>query len=216
MHRWLRDWLIIIVFKCVHQLSKLKQRLKEAEAERDKLLEELKGGHGIGASDSEDLDEMLDFPGIQPLYPSRAFPPLSRQDAHWFTFDLVSFEPFPLEKLLSKRSRASPAHNGANFQTDTDSASPSPGPADPETVAELRQQIEELTSQNSELVLKVQVRPDTQLIFEHTHTHSVTGLFKKEKLGVKWLLNGSLAEDEESASLVSCDHSTVGSGTLMH
>ncbi|XP_028260082.1 ankyrin repeat domain-containing protein 24 [Parambassis ranga] len=105
----------------LEELSQLKQRLKEAEAERDKLLEELKGG--IGTSDSEDLDEMLDFP----------------------------------EKLLSKRSRASPAHNGANSQTDTDSASPSPGPADPETVAELRKQIEELTSQNSELVLKVQM-----------------------------------------------------------
>lgn len=45
-------------------MSQLKQRLKEAEAERDKLLEELKGGHGIGASDSEDMDEMFDFPGM--------------------------------------------------------------------------------------------------------------------------------------------------------
>uniref|UniRef100_A0A3Q3KGA3 Uncharacterized protein n=1 Tax=Monopterus albus TaxID=43700 RepID=A0A3Q3KGA3_MONAL len=43
-------------------LEELKQRLEEAEAERDKLLEELKGGHVIGASDSEDMDEMLDFP----------------------------------------------------------------------------------------------------------------------------------------------------------
>lgn len=52
----------------VHQLSQLKKRLEEAEAERDKLLEELKGGHGIGASDSEDMDEMLDFPGMQSVY----------------------------------------------------------------------------------------------------------------------------------------------------
>lgn len=42
---------------------------------------------------------------------------------------------------------------------DTDSASPSPARADPGIVAELHKQIEELTSQNSELVLKVQVRP---------------------------------------------------------
>lgn len=50
---------------CALKLSQLKQRLEEAEAERDKLLEELKGGHGIGASDSEEMDEMFDFPGMQ-------------------------------------------------------------------------------------------------------------------------------------------------------
>lgn len=49
----------------VQQLSQLKQRLAESEAERDKLLEELKGSHVIGTSDSEDMDEMLDFPGLQ-------------------------------------------------------------------------------------------------------------------------------------------------------
>lgn len=57
----------LCVFVCLSQLSQLKQRLEEAEAERDKLLEELKGGHGIGASDSEDMDEMLDFPGMQSI-----------------------------------------------------------------------------------------------------------------------------------------------------
>uniref|UniRef100_A0A3Q2ZDK4 Ankyrin repeat domain 24 n=1 Tax=Kryptolebias marmoratus TaxID=37003 RepID=A0A3Q2ZDK4_KRYMA len=106
----------------LEELSQLKQRLTEAEAERDNLLEELKGTHVVGASDSEDMDEMLDFP-----------------------------------KLLSKRSRASPAHDEATSQADTDSASPSPAPVDPGTVAELRKQIDELTSQNSELVLKVQM-----------------------------------------------------------
>ncbi|XP_020558494.1 ankyrin repeat domain-containing protein 24 [Oryzias latipes] len=93
----------------LEELSQLKQRLEEAESERDRLLEELKGGHVIGASDSEDMDEMFDFP----------------------------------EKLLSKRSRASLAEDDA----------------DPETVTELRRRIEELTSQNSELVLKVQFFP---------------------------------------------------------
>ncbi|XP_069550737.1 ankyrin repeat domain-containing protein 24 [Brachyistius frenatus] len=105
----------------LEELTQLKQRLEESEAERDKLLEELKGGHGIGASDSEDMDEMLDFP----------------------------------EKLLSKRSRASIAQDEATSQTD--SASPSPAPADRRTVAKLRKQIEELTSENSELILKVQM-----------------------------------------------------------
>ncbi|XP_069378241.1 ankyrin repeat domain-containing protein 24 isoform X1 [Paralichthys olivaceus] len=65
--------------------------------------------------------------------------------------DMDEMFDFP-EKLLSKRSRASPAQD-----ENTDSASPSPGPPDPGTVAELRKQIEELTSQNSELVLKVQM-----------------------------------------------------------
>nr|XP_046246993.1 ankyrin repeat domain-containing protein 24 isoform X1 [Scatophagus argus] len=107
----------------LEELSQLKQRLEEAEAERDKLLEELKGGHGIGASDSEDMDEMLDFP----------------------------------EKLLSKRSRSSPAQDEATSQGDVDSTHPSNAVADPGTVAELRKQIEELTSENSELALKVQM-----------------------------------------------------------
>ncbi|XP_067453218.1 ankyrin repeat domain-containing protein 24 [Thunnus thynnus] len=107
----------------MEELSQLKQRLEQAEAERDRLLEEMKGLHGIGASDSEDMDEMLDFP----------------------------------EKLLSKRSRASPVQDEATSQGEVDTSSPSPAPSDVGTVAELRKQIEELTSQNSELVLKVQM-----------------------------------------------------------
>ncbi|XP_077390094.1 uncharacterized protein ankrd24 isoform X2 [Festucalex cinctus] len=105
----------------LEELSQLKQRLKEAEAERDTLIEELKGGHGVGASDSEDIEEMFDFP----------------------------------ERLLSKRSRASPARDEAS--SDAESAGPSPAPADRGTAEELQQQIEELTSQNAELVLKVQM-----------------------------------------------------------
>lgn len=73
---------------------------------------------------------------------------------------------FPLEKLLSKHSRASPVQDEATSQGDVDSASPSPAPADPGTVAELRKQIEELASQNSELVLKVQV-----MVWHSTHWH---------------------------------------------
>ncbi|XP_028299345.1 ankyrin repeat domain-containing protein 24 isoform X2 [Gouania willdenowi] len=106
----------------LEELSKLKQRLKEAEAERDKLLEELKGGHGIGASDSDDLDEMLDFP----------------------------------EKLLSRQSKASHAIDEITYPDDNESTSPSPTLAELGT-AELRKQIEELASQNSELILKVQM-----------------------------------------------------------
>ncbi|KAM8874235.1 uncharacterized protein ankrd24 isoform 2-T3 [Spinachia spinachia] len=58
----------------LEELSQLKQRLKETEAERDRLLSELKGGPGIGASDSEDLDEMFDFPEKLLSKRSRAFP----------------------------------------------------------------------------------------------------------------------------------------------
>ncbi|XP_055363765.1 ankyrin repeat domain-containing protein 24 isoform X2 [Betta splendens] len=105
----------------LEELSQLKQRLEQAEAERDKLLEELREGHGIGVSDSEDMDEMLDFP----------------------------------EKLLSKRSRAISAQD--ELSSPAPAASAGPSPADPGTVAELHKQIEELASQNSELVLKVQM-----------------------------------------------------------
>ncbi|XP_038854837.1 ankyrin repeat domain-containing protein 24 [Salvelinus namaycush] len=59
------------------------------------------------------------------------------------------------EKLLSRRSRESPS---ALDEEEADSPnSTSPGPADPDTVAELCRQVDELTSQNQELVLKVQM-----------------------------------------------------------
>ncbi|KAJ3598898.1 hypothetical protein NHX12_032861, partial [Muraenolepis orangiensis] len=107
----------------VEELSHLKERLAQTEAERDRLrgeLEDVRRAHSYGPSDSEDMDEMLDFP----------------------------------EKLLSRRSRASPAPGEAGG---TVSSSPSPVPRGRGSVAQLHGQIEELTSQNSELVLKVQM-----------------------------------------------------------
>ncbi|KAL1022977.1 hypothetical protein UPYG_G00034970 [Umbra pygmaea] len=106
----------------MEELTLLKERLQQAEAERDRLqtdLDELRAGQLISASDSD--DDMLDFP----------------------------------EKLLSRRSRESPA---AVSDGEADLPAPtSPYPADPDTIAELRSQVEELTSQNEELVLKVQM-----------------------------------------------------------
>lgn len=52
-------------------MSQLKQRLGEAEAERDKLLEELRGGHGVETSDSDDLEEMFDFSGMRCVHVSK-------------------------------------------------------------------------------------------------------------------------------------------------
>lgn len=110
---------------------------------------------------------------------------------------------FPLEKLLSKRSRASPAQDEATSQGDADSARPSPAPADPGTVAELHKQIEELTSQNSELALKVQVRSERVQLHEYARAHTwLEDSLREDKLIVKWLLNGSQAEDEASGSRV--------------
>lgn len=57
-------------------MSELKQRLGEAEAERDKLLEELRGGHGVETSDSDDLEEMFDFPGMQCVFVQTKTPPV--------------------------------------------------------------------------------------------------------------------------------------------
>uniref|UniRef100_A0AAY5KA30 Ankyrin repeat domain 24 n=2 Tax=Esox lucius TaxID=8010 RepID=A0AAY5KA30_ESOLU len=106
------------------ELTLLKERLEQAEAERDRLrteLEELRACQVVGTSDSD--DDMLDFMGA--------------------------------EKLLSRRSRECPSDPD---EADTDLADPaSAEAADPGTVAELRRQVEDLTSQNQELVLKVQM-----------------------------------------------------------
>ncbi|KAM7012381.1 uncharacterized protein ankrd24 isoform 1-T1 [Tautogolabrus adspersus] len=161
----------------LEELSTLKQRLEEAEAERDKLLKELKGYNGIGTSDSEDMDEMLDFP----------------------------------EKLLSKRSRASPSPDEATCEVDTDSAHPSLAPADPKIVAELRNQIEELTSQNSELVLKVQMLE----MFEKDDTDMLTSssdfvplvqyeTLRKEFEALQERLSQTQASEESSSVAEEC------------
>ncbi|KAA8589966.1 hypothetical protein FQN60_013331 [Etheostoma spectabile] len=75
----------------LEELSQLKQRLEEAEAERDKLLEELKGGHGIGAA--EDMDEMFDFPEMLLSKRSRASP---AQDEATSKRDADSADPSPV------------------------------------------------------------------------------------------------------------------------
>uniref|UniRef100_A0A8C5F0V0 Ankyrin repeat domain 24 n=1 Tax=Gouania willdenowi TaxID=441366 RepID=A0A8C5F0V0_GOUWI len=62
---------------------------------------------------------------------------------------------FP-EKLLSRQSKASHAIDEITYPDDNESTSPSPTLAELGT-AELRKQIEELASQNSELILKVQM-----------------------------------------------------------
>lgn len=63
---------------------------------------------------------------------------------------------FPVaEKLLSRWSRESPS--ALDEEEAHSPNSTSPRPADPDTVAELCRQVDELTSQNQELVLKVQM-----------------------------------------------------------
>ncbi|XP_046871064.1 ankyrin repeat domain-containing protein 24 [Hypomesus transpacificus] len=104
------------------ELCQVKERLERTEAERDRLqaeLEELRAGQSDG---TEDMDEMLDFPGA--------------------------------EMLLSRRSRE--PDEGAS-KGEADSPRPPSGPADPGALGDLRRQVEELTSQNTELTLKVQM-----------------------------------------------------------
>ena len=75
----------------------------------------------------------------------------------------------PAEKLLSRRSRASPGPDEGG----PDPAGSSPVPRERGAVAQLHGQIAELTSQNSELLLKVQVTSKTQTtaVFPpHTNT----------------------------------------------
>uniref|UniRef100_A0A3B4BVU0 Ankyrin repeat domain 24 n=1 Tax=Pygocentrus nattereri TaxID=42514 RepID=A0A3B4BVU0_PYGNA len=108
----------------LEELSSLRERLRDAEAERDHLqmaLEELRGAQLSGGCDSEDTDdpdEMLDFPGA--------------------------------ERLLSKRSRCTEA--------EASSAQAEPGcPAPSDSLEQLCAQVEELTAQNADLLLKVQM-----------------------------------------------------------
>ncbi|KAL6468736.1 hypothetical protein MHYP_G00222600 [Metynnis hypsauchen] len=108
----------------LEELSSLRERLRDAEAERDHLqmaLEELRGAQLSGGCDSEDTDdpdEMLDFPGA--------------------------------ERLLSKRSRCT--------ETEASSAQAEPGcPAPSDSLEQLCAQVEELTAQNADLLLKVQM-----------------------------------------------------------
>ncbi|XP_073793904.1 uncharacterized protein ankrd24 isoform X6 [Danio rerio] len=109
----------------LEELSSLKERLSEAEAERDRLLVELEelraaqvSGVTCDSEDAEDSDDMLDFPGA--------------------------------EKLLSRQSRGLdanlPAEQGEGISQEN-----------PAMVEQLRRKVEELTSQNADLVLKVQM-----------------------------------------------------------
>ncbi|TRY62351.1 hypothetical protein DNTS_025881 [Danionella cerebrum] len=107
----------------LEELNALRNRLSEAEAERDRLLAELEqlraaqvSGVTCDSEDAEDSDDMIDFPGA--------------------------------EKLLSRQSRA------LDTTSDKDQGSSKENPA---MVEQLRRKVEELTSQNADLVLKVQM-----------------------------------------------------------
>ncbi|XP_055072552.2 uncharacterized protein ankrd24 isoform X3 [Misgurnus anguillicaudatus] len=109
----------------LEELSSLRVRLRETEAERDRLLaelEDLKAARLSGATgdseDGEDLEDMLDFPGA--------------------------------EKLLSRQSRGLNADSSDEKEEGVSQGNPAP-------VEQLRRKVEELTSQNAELVLKVQM-----------------------------------------------------------
>ncbi|XP_059425548.1 ankyrin repeat domain-containing protein 24 isoform X2 [Carassius carassius] len=106
----------------LEELNSLRERLREVEAERDRLLAELEelraaqvSGVTCDSEDTEDSDDMLDFPGA--------------------------------EKLLSKQSRG----------LDADSPAEGASQENPAIVELLRRKVEELTNQNADLVLKVQM-----------------------------------------------------------
>ncbi|KAG7488072.1 hypothetical protein MATL_G00029990 [Megalops atlanticus] len=121
----------------LEELCVLRERLEQAEAERDRLhveVEELRSMQGAGGlSDSEvteDTEDMLDFPGA--------------------------------ERLLSRQSRSSEPESlcvteDCTSQGEPDSTCLSQSQADPESLASLQRQVEELTTANADLVLKVQM-----------------------------------------------------------
>ncbi|KAJ8374426.1 hypothetical protein SKAU_G00050060 [Synaphobranchus kaupii] len=119
----------------LEEMCALRECLERAEAERDKLRAEMEEFRGLqGAlSDSEvteDTEDMLDFPGA--------------------------------ERLLSRQSRTSEleplsAQEDGTSDGEPDSFCMSQSQGDPESLADLQRQVEELTAANVDLVLKVQM-----------------------------------------------------------
>uniref|UniRef100_A0A8C2J2E0 Ankyrin repeat domain 24 n=1 Tax=Cyprinus carpio TaxID=7962 RepID=A0A8C2J2E0_CYPCA len=139
-------------YQNVLQLNSLRERLSEVEAERDRLLAELEelraaqvSGVTCDSEDAEDSDDMLDFPGVARTLPDTKVSgragkkPWSRLSGH--SVYVIS----GAEKLLSKQSRG------------LDADSPAASQENPAMVEQLRRKVEELTSQNADLVLKVQM-----------------------------------------------------------
>ncbi|XP_051549355.1 ankyrin repeat domain-containing protein 24-like [Myxocyprinus asiaticus] len=109
----------------LEELNSVRERLSEAEAERDRLiakLEDLKAARVSGVTcdseDMEDSDDMMDFPGA--------------------------------EQLLSRQSQ------GLNGDSSGDGEG-AVSQGIPASVEQLRRKVEELTSKNADLVLKVQM-----------------------------------------------------------
>ncbi|KAG5851312.1 hypothetical protein ANANG_G00091830 [Anguilla anguilla] len=115
----------------LEEMVALQERLTQAEAERDRLRAEIEEYRGLqGAlSDSEDTEDMLDFPGAERL--------LSRQSRSDF-------------ETLS-------AQEDGTSQGDPESLCVSQSQGDPDSLAGLQRQVEELTAANADLVLKVQM-----------------------------------------------------------
>ena len=81
------------------------------------------------------------------------------------------------EKLLSRQSRGTEGEHAQEEATAAGEADPDESGEQPEApgvVAKLQKQVEELRSQNSELVLKVQVYNTKFNPTWHTHTHTHT------------------------------------------
>ncbi|KPP72331.1 ankyrin repeat domain-containing protein 24-like [Scleropages formosus] len=135
-----RSTLEIMASACLYlrapffQLCLLQERLEQAEVDREQLLAEIEELRGTGtvilASDSEDAENMLDFPGA--------------------------------ERLLSRRSRGSEPDSESTQDDDAEqeernSSCTSQGQGNQEVLSALQRQVEELTAQNADLLLKVEM-----------------------------------------------------------
>uniref|UniRef100_A0A8C9QXU2 Ankyrin repeat domain 24 n=1 Tax=Scleropages formosus TaxID=113540 RepID=A0A8C9QXU2_SCLFO len=118
----------------LEELCLLQERLEQAEVDREQLLAEIEELRGTGtvilASDSEDAENMLDFPGA--------------------------------ERLLSRRSRGSEPDSESTQDDDAEqeernSSCTSQGQGNQEVLSALQRQVEELTAQNADLLLKVEM-----------------------------------------------------------
>lgn len=172
---WFCHIAVITKYQNVLQLNSLRERLSEVEAERDRLLAELEelraaqvSGVTCDSEDAEDSDDMLDFPG-EPRTLAQKWVEELEKVLEQIKWNISVYVVSGAEKLLSKQSRG----------LDADSPAEGTSQENPAMVEQLHRKVEELTSQNADLVLKVQVE---FLSFKHTfaeckqstkaHTHT--------------------------------------------
>lgn len=151
-----------LVCVCETENEEVFEEIRRLRLERRRLLQKIKGleqQHNSAPTDLEELTQLRECLEQAEAERDRLQTELEELKAGQVIGASDSDDDildFPVaEKLLSRWSRESPS--ALDEEEAHSPNSTSPRPADPDTVAELCRQVDELTSQNQELVLKVQM-----------------------------------------------------------